>query len=186
MYIGKIFNKYPVNFDMDRKVTIITGLNGSGKTKTLELLNDYFINKGENVLFFPARRRLTITKEDIEKLDTMSKLLNENTLKDLIEKRYDISDPFAFEHCKHGQYINSGYLQLINFWYNIALFEKQDVIVLIDLIEVSLHPLIQEVFIQGLLEFNKIKKLIITTHSPFIIQEFKDEVINIKECLELH
>jgi predicted ATP-dependent endonuclease of OLD family len=174
----KLFNKYPVKFPIEEDLIILIGENGTGKTKTLEAVNEYFKEHGENTLYFPYNRKLTVTKEDIIKTKSMSKLLNIN-----IFDTFDIKLN-RLQYIKKGTFINSGFVQIINFITNI-MFLKEESIILIDLPEKSLHTTIRRKFINEIQKLPNIKKLIIVTHSPEIIVENSGSAIDIEYCVKL-
>lgn len=187
MYIGKLFNKYDVNVPIKDRLNIIIGDNGSGKTKVLELLKDYYIENGENVLYFSSDRFIEFGKEDMDAYDVSEKLLGKNSLRERIELAYDISDPFSYEEIEYGKHIDCGYLQLINFFYKIAIDPRDNLIVIIDYIERSLHLLIKRQIINDLLKFLKIKNMIISIYSPSIVENgHQDKFISIEDCVKLY
>lgn len=180
-HIGKLFERYDVEFPVENTLSVIHGTNGTGKTKTLELLKEYFEEKGENVIYFEADRNFTVKEEDVKALMMTNILLEEN-------------DPFTKCGIKleklhffdqYGEHITSGFMQLINLFCNIYFAEK-DSIIIIDNIERSLHISIQRIIIDVLLDIKKVKKLIVVTYSPSIVAECsKDEVVDIKNCVKI-
>lgn len=186
MFIGNLFETHAVNVDIDNNLIIFTGMNGSGKTETMKLLQQYFKDNGEHVIYFPEDRILQINEKDMLSIDVANALLGQCSLKKSIEKRYDIEDQFAFEGCKKGEFINSGYLQLINFFYYLSACCNSDSIVIIDNIERSLHMIIQKVLLEDMLGLFNMKKLIITTYSPMIIKEHRKNVVDITDCVKLY
>lgn len=133
----------------------------------------------ENLLYLEKDRKLTITKDDIE-MTKFTFQLEENgyDLQNEIEEAYDIKDQFAFENCKYGERINSGYLQLINLFFNIYLHKSDNLIVAIDLIEQNLHELLRVKLVKDILKFKKVKRLIITTYSQSILECFSNNIFN--------
>lgn len=182
--IGVLFNKYPVIFPksiLENNETIaIHGENGSGKTKTLELLAEYYKNKGENVIYFPVERIFNLTSEQVESMLVMSSILDEND----IFKKLDIQlNPWDYEN-QQGNYISSGYLQLVNFIGTI-MFAKKESIVLIDTIEINLHYSIKQIILDVLSKLDNTKKLIATIYQPETISKNNCQAIHIKKFVEL-
>lgn len=147
--------------------------------KDLIFLKEQY-EKKNNVLYFPANRKLLIKTEQINTDDerVMNKLAygKNFTLKELIEYSYDMKDPFAFENCGYGEKIHCGYLQIMNILYQIKLSNYSDLIVIIEHIENNLHPLIQYKFIFDLFHHEKVKTLICSSFSEYILNEWKQYV----------
>lgn len=169
-----------VEFPINEDLVIIHGYNGTGKTKTLEILKRYFEKQNENVIYFDIDRCLNITKEQAVGVITMYNLMSDNPL-----KKIDISlDDFRY-FPKIGEYINNGHLQIINMITQIELANKQS-IVLIDCPEINLHISLRKLFINIITSMNKVKKLIVVTHSPEIITYNLDNAIDIENCVKLY
>ena len=100
----KLFDSYPIKFPINDGMVIIVGPNGTGKTRLLESMRDYFYDNGENVLYFPNYRKSTITYDDyqnaVDKIDSIA-LANK-----LSEKSYNI------DLVKNGDYLNKIILHL--------------------------------------------------------------------------
>ncbi|MFW6007688.1 MAG: hypothetical protein ACOCP8_00370 [archaeon] len=180
-YIGKLFNKYKVNFPIEEDIVIIIGMNGTGKTKTLELLRNYYLNNKDNVLYFPSDRILTITKDDAESVETSIE-----TMLKLMGSQYPIyfKDYRNFKYTKKGEYINNGILQFQNFVTNIALGGK-NLKVLIDMPEINLDLNKENLFIKTLTLFSNIKQLVIVTHSPSIMSTYSDKAYDIEKIVNI-
>lgn len=90
------------------------------------IVDDYIkkYNFNESEIFNFPNERLVITPEDETYIaDAMArKLANEKTYIELVESKFDISDPFCFENKKIGDRIENGYMKLIN----ILLFLRKD------------------------------------------------------------
>lgn len=186
MYIGKLFDNYDIDFPIEKDLSIIIGENDSGKTQILYLLKEYFENLGENVVLLSENRKVMIDEDDILNIDISNKLMYKNSLKQTIEHRYDINDPFVFDNHKKGDYIKSGYMQLLNMYYYLAL-QPNDSIIMIDIIEINLHVILQAVIVNDLIKIFNFKKLIITTHSLEVIKWIdKNNVISIQNIVKLH
>lgn len=178
--IGVLFGKYPVRFPVEQKVSIIHGYNGTGKTKVLELLNDYYKKQGESVLYFPVDRIFNLSEEEVESIIVMSAMLNEKDIFSMLDIQLQ---PWDYEG-KKGKYIDSGYLQIVNFVGTIMLAKKPS-IVIIDNVERGLHPLIRKIFLRAILALKNTKKLIVSTYSPEIITNLEKYVIHIEQCVKL-
>ncbi|MDF2533912.1 MAG: hypothetical protein K0R18_69 [Bacillales bacterium] len=176
----KLFNKYPVKFPLKDRVSIIHGLNGTGKTKTLEVLVEYFKEQGEHVIYFPSDRVFSFDIDEVEALEVMWAMTDEQN----ILKKYGFHIyPWDINDMK-GQYIDSGMLQLINLFGTLAFLDKPSVII-IDTLERSLHAVIRRSILKDLMAVPKIHKLIVTSYSPEVYRDFEDFTINIRECVQL-
>lgn len=155
------------------KLTILHGRNGCGKTRVLNMLKNY-LSTNNNIIFFSSDRVMNFSKSDIDSIDIMLKLENQNSFKYRIENAYDIKDEFSLSESFNGSKIMCGYIQLLNFFYTIytKLSCEKNNIVIIDNIELSLHPLVIIKLIDDIIEILKIDKLIISTHSNHLIQYY--------------
>lgn len=182
MMIGKLFDKYEVNFPVENDLSIITGMNGTGKTQTLLLLKKYFEEQGENVLYFPADRKSNVTIEDLDAFEVMYALSSGESLL----TKYDLKSPLMADDLAevYGDYIRSGFVQIANFYCNI-MKAKPNTIVLIDTPERSLHVLIKRHLINDLIKMQSVKKLIVVTHCPEILGSYWDNNVDIENCVKL-
>lgn len=155
------------------KITILEGINGCGKTRLLKQL-EYHLSKDYNIIFFSDHRTMNFSKNDIDSIDIMLKLQNIESFKNRIEMAYNIQDPFALNDTFKGSKITCGYIQLLNFFYTIyiKISNVKKNIVIIDNIELSLHPLILVRLINDIIKEFNIHKLIISTHSHHLIQNY--------------
>lgn len=155
------------------KITILHGRNGCGKTRILNKLKDHLSK--DNVIFFSHNRVMHFSRDDIDSIDTMCKLNNKHSFKDRIQKVYDINDDFALDDTFRGCKITCGYIQLINFFYTIytELSRDKSNIVIIDNIELNLHPLVLKHLIYDIVGMFKVDKLIISTHSNYLISSYE-------------
>lgn len=159
----------------ESKITCIHGINGSGKTKLLRSINNSLWNRGYNVIYFPSDRTMNYCKNDIENIDVMLKLLGKNSFKDAIESNYSMSDPFALNDIRVDDNIRCGYLQVVNFFYTIysKLSDSKLNVIIIDNIELSLHALITFNLVFDFFKVFNIHKLIISTHSRYLIDRLE-------------
>lgn len=178
MLIGKMFNK-DVFIDENRRLTIVIGENGAGKTYLLDTLNDFFKERNENVLYLGEDRYFHFEdeKDVIDTLESAEVLNGITGIKDRINL-----DKMSFE-LNHliqykDKYISSGSIQWINFLYN---FEKaeQDTNLLIDLPERNLDFMKSNAFLNKVLSYDKFKRIFIATHSPTLIKNSFDDAIDI-------
>jgi AAA15 family ATPase/GTPase len=181
-YLGELFDEHPVHFPLDSELIMLTGENGTGKTKVLEMVKDYFEGRGDNVLYFPHDRRFTASKKSIKKL-LMEERMNNNFLKKM---DIDISSYLKFNYIDRGMMISSGIEQLLNFFGNI-MDEREDKVVIIDCPERSLHISTLRTLIDCMLDTGKIEKLFIVTNYPFLIgNKYMPDIMPIEECVELY
>lgn len=70
--------------------------------------------------------------------------------------------------------LGSGYEMMFSLIYSYYLSKQngKSLIILIDEPELHLHPMLQEKFVDFLLEISKSSQIIITTHSPLLIKQF--------------
>lgn len=174
-HIGTLFNRYPVNFPLDNRITVLIGHNGSGKTKTLETLQGYFEDKNEEVVFLREYRFLFFNKEELDGL---------KIILDLQGIEYD-KEWFNVEHydIKKGDRINCGKLQILNFIYVASIMTDGNL--LIDFPEINLDLRTQGKLISILSQTN-LKRIVIATHSPMILSEDRDYAIDIKKIVNLN
>lgn len=181
MFIGKLFNRFDVNFDIDKKITYLFGVNGAGKSQILNLLNTYFKKHGENVLYFPDNRKLDITSEEI--LSIMMAYRLQSKEKNVFSKyniKYNLLDIK-----NNSTIIVSGFIQLVNFFCKIINGDK-NLIVIIDEPERNLSVVFQKTLIDDIASFSNVKQIIIATHSPEIIGKNYDRCININNIVKLY
>jgi predicted ATP-dependent endonuclease of OLD family len=181
MFIGKLFDRYDVNLDIEREDTFLVGFNGSGKTQTLNLLNQYFINQGENVLYFTDNRRLKMPSEQI--LADMMAYKLQGKQKDIFSKHNIKFDLLDFKN--NVDYIGAGFIQLVNFYCSI-IEGGENLIVLIDEPERNLHISEQYDLIDNIIAFPNVKKVIVATHSPCIINNRFDLCVEMKNVVQLY
>lgn len=174
--INKTLFGKEVKFPIDEKLSIIIGPNGSYKTLTLELLREYFTEQGENVLYFEAERRLMVTKDQIEAAVVMNKLMYDNFFNEI-----DLNASLIAIDREYETYMNRGTTQLLNFLTQITLSEE--CMVMIDMPERNLDMHAKYIIIKAILSISNVKKLIIVTHQPEIINGHTDKVIEINTCL---
>lgn len=188
----KLFDIFPIKFPVDEQLVMVIGSNGTGKSYMLEAMRDYFIKKGENVVYFPPHRILDITYQDAQKaLAALDSLAIMSTLS---EAHYDLNlfgkwglklDMMEFDmKMYYGNYIGSGFVQLVNFLTKI-INAGPDTIVLIDTPETSIHYGIRRNFIDDLLHLGNIKKLIAVTHQPEILSNHWEETWEIERIVDI-
>ncbi|AEO93461.1 gp202 [Bacillus phage G] len=178
--IGTIFDKYLAGFPVDKTVSLIHGENGTGKTKVLEKLIEYYTKRGENVIYFPDDRFFQLTADEVESVLVMSAIGEETNIFKKLDMKINTWD---YEN-KEGTFINSGNLQIVNFVGSIMLAPKPS-IVIIDNIEKSLHISKQDLIVGLLKSLKNTKKLIAVTYSPSIISDHQLETLHIKNCVNL-
>ena len=135
--------------------------------------NNIDLNSDE-VLYFPIDRKILVSRDEIDAYDIMNKLTDGLSLRESIERAFDVSDPFKWEDWTLGADINCGYEQILNFLFVVS-FKKRDTIV-IDRIEKNLHVTTALYLIKILIDDLKIKNVIITTYQDTIIEWYNDMV----------
>jgi predicted ATP-dependent endonuclease of OLD family len=178
-HIGKLFDKYDVNFPIDDPLIIITGMNGSGKTKVLELVNEYFKEKSEDVLFFETERCLSINQDQIDSVLTMSKLINNNVFEKFGIERVNLN------HYEKG-IITSGHVQIMNMLCPIILNPDKNYVVIIDEPERNLHLSNRIKLIDVIYDLKNVKKLIVSTHSPEVVGNYRNETYKIEKFVDIN
>lgn len=182
-FIGNIFGKYPLTFDTENDISIIHGFNGTGKTKALEMLRNYFEEQGENVIYFPSDRKFNLTKDQVESLEVMWSLTDRNFY-EMFDRRYDFKiHPWDMEGV-YGERIKSGMLNIISFFGTLMLAEKPSVVI-IDSIETSIHPVIAKELVSDLFQHKNVKKLIVTAYRPEVWSKHVTNTISIKELVDI-
>lgn len=177
----KLFGEYPVKFPVNEPLLAIHGTNGTGKTKTLELLKEYFEEQGEHVIYFGHERYFDLTKDQILASSVAYSLMED---KNVFEKhRLNIDDPYLEMYI--GQKISSGMIQMINFICTIVL-APENCVVLIDTPESNLDMYKKRDFVDIIRKIDNVKKLILVTHHPEIIGDlsWKNQIVNIENCID--
>lgn len=179
--VGLAFDKYPIKFPVEQPISIIYGENGTGKTKTLEALVEYYESQGENVLYFPHERIFNLSEEEVEAMIVMAAITDEVdifTKLDIKLNKWDYAN-------KKGEFVGSGYLQVVNYIGTIY-HAKTPSIVIIDGIERSLHINLMRYIIGVIDKLPNTKKLIATTHSPDVFNNnMKEEYVPVGNCVKL-
>lgn len=157
-------------------------------TRFDRIMNDFNFQYNKNTKIFEN------LNDDLNKRIKLDKI--ENTyLEDAINKFYEISGyrvkldfinnylPFSNASFTISQDNNmqiglsdlgSGYEMMFSLIYSYYLSKQngKSLIILIDEPELHLHPMLQEKFVNFLLEISKNSQIIITTHSPLLIKQF--------------
>lgn len=165
IYTQDIFDKLN---NLKYKTIIIKGFNFSGKTKLLEAIRDEYMSRNKNVLYFGTDRRLSVSKEEIDSICVYQKLILGFNILEGIEQAFDMSDPFILEEMKVGDLIHCGYMQLVNLFFNLERNyrdSKKEIILIIDNVELNLHPLVERELIKVLNTYKMIKKVIVSTYT---------------------
>lgn len=151
--------KYPL--------TVITGLNGSGKTTMIKYIKMLFEEKYKNfdIISFPEKRRFLFSNDEIDSIDVLNNLNKfKINIKEYIKERYNIEDTFSLNNIKKDDIITCGYLQIINFFYKLFLhIESKDKIIIIDNFDLNLHHIITQQLLIDLMIIFQPKHIIITT-----------------------
>jgi len=132
---------------------------------------------GDDVLYFPIDRKISISKEDIEKYNSlgyeiMGKLTNTNFItREKIESAFDISDPFKWEDWKIGNEITCGYEQILNMIFSALINNKK--ILIIDHLEQNLH-LLSALFLGKIFILHgNFSHIILTTYQDVILNKLE-------------
>lgn len=159
---------------MIKELLVLTHHNSyeKGTEELLKIKSD--LEKNNKVIYFPRERKLSVKKEFIESLDIMYKLTNKGFSRERIEECYDVNDPFIYDEYPYDKIIHCGYLQILNFFYNLIAPKKLEYnIAIIDLFEKNLHPLVQRKLLMDLRNFAKVDKLIFTAYTELLLNEAK-------------
>ena len=183
----KLFDRFTIDFPVDQKVSIVIGPNGSYKTHTLKALKEHFEKNGERVLYFSDQREFQTTKEEAlkgaeiekEKIRLRELISTKEKKKPLYEKYKLDLDKIDFEE---NDVIRSGFMHIVEIATKILL-AKERPIVIIDEPEKNLHLRIQDELLKDLLGLG-VKKLIVATHSPSIIDDFHSEIVGIERVVK--
>ena len=154
----------------------------NGTKKLDRYLKEKDIDLASNdVLFFPINRKITVSKEEIEKYNSlkykmMGKLTNTYYItREDVEKYFDIRDPFSWENWESDKEITCGYEQLLNIMFSVISNEDKKILV-IDKLEQKLHVLTATFLLSNLMDSKRFIDIIITTYQPHILERFKDYV----------
>lgn len=139
-------------------------------TKTLKFISKEY--SSQCLLYFNNDSILNITKAQIEADLVASRLSNKESIIDLLKYQYDIYDSFLLNNLPTGEPIKCGYLKLINIFYGILNFPRDEVVVCIDHIEGRLDRALLKQFIFHLKRNPKIKELFFTTREENILNLF--------------
>lgn len=185
----KLWDHYDVRIPRDKKAVFLIGENGTNKTNTLELLQRHFEKQGDPVVFFTDHRLFGVTEEDvyqaIDKWEETHPDRLRHTLGKPLSPWFDqFVEEFSVSATIGPEY---GYMrgdrQLVSFFTRIMLAPAPPV-VLIDEPEQGLSITHQEKLIKALLEL-PVNRLIIATHSPYIIHPFDEGVWSMEDiCVE--
>ena len=151
------------------KMQLIIGYNSSGKTTLIkEVYNKYKNNDKYITLYFPENRTMNFSGEEINDDNLMYALEGKPSLLDNIKKIYRITDSIPLKEIKKHDKITCDYLQIINFLFTIYKTEqickdtKKKIILIIDDIELFLHPLMQFMFLDQISQDTNLKKIYVT------------------------
>ncbi len=133
-------------------VTIIGGINGSGKTLLLEAIVERAKKEGIPCLYIPA-------------LEAYKYNFSDNAI-NACQKNFKYFDEKPFEQYGMGERFLLGMIQKI-----IDFSDKEGGIIVLDLPETGLHPGWQRKFVDIIRKLSGKKQLAIATHAPSIIQE---------------
>lgn len=172
----KLWGKHELQFPVTQEIAYLIGPNGTGKTYLLGHLEDYFTEKGEQVLYFEDDRYFTHPPKDVLTLFQQQSLVSFSFL-----AKYEIDVEQLFLEREYMQPIYRGKIQLVNFLYSI-LTQTQECIVIIDEPERNLDILTQKTLVEDLRLLPHVKQVIVATHSPMIFSDFELGV-DIKQCL---
>lgn len=187
----KIWGLYDIDFPLEKDLSIIIGYNGSGKTTVLNHLNDYLLDKGENVLYFKEQRHFNLDYEKVYEMlraeQNLKKLFNKEDFNNLVSSHHlNIEELFLKESFIGHSFISNGKHQLVNFFCNIKSL-KEPATILIDLPETNIDSMTRKYLLDFLFNLKNTKKLIVVTHCPMIASSiYKDHIIDIENIIKKH
>ena len=158
-----------------------------------EQYNEYYSN-ALKIYFDDFDEKYAVFQELIAKLDLFTRIINQR----LNFKKIKISRNSGFEIIDSEQpnkvlklsQLSSGEKQEIVLFYDLIFDTKEELLLLIDEPEISLHITWQKKFLDDLLEVAKLIKLqvIVATHSPQIVSNHLDIQIDLGElyAAQLH
>lgn len=179
----KIFGEYEVNFPLEESLSILIGENGSGKTKILEALSHHFKKEGKKVIYLPDSRTFSFSDKDAYWLIFEEETANKE--KSLFRK-YDIQSDMLDIVNTEGQPIYSGKVQLANIFCLLQQHRNEQIIVIIDELEKNIHLSHQRSLITDMLKYDNIEKLIVSTHSPDVVEHWFENCVQSTRCVQLY
>lgn len=180
----KIFGEYEVNFPLEERVSVLIGGNGSGKTKILELLSRHFEKKDKKVIYLSDSRTFSFSDKDAYWLIFEEETASKD--KSLFRK-YDIQSDMLDIVDMEGRFIYSGKVQLANLFCLLQSHRNEQITVIIDEIEKNVHLTHHRSLIKDILKYENVEKLIVSTHSPCVLDHWSDTyVVEAEKCVQLY
>lgn len=190
---------YLMNFQVDREIKYskLSAIPGDPSRQSYQIANlaslgitpdeikGWFVNrclysKQENGFTSTMRKNLSIAKEAFDILDktTTFNYIDPHT-NDIIlhTTKGDVYFEYLSSGYKTSIYIILGLLKEIEYRFQELSYDMFDGIILIDEIDMHLHPLWQDKLLQALKNMFKSAQIIATTHSPSILQNIEKEEI---------
>lgn len=183
--IGTVFGKHEITFPVNSDLLILFGKNGTGKTQVLNLLANYYEEKGENVVHFKSERKYQLSQDEVESIYVMHELTDSyNWLKYFLDSLDIQLNPWDFELIKKGELIHDGFMHIVDILATLSLVTEKS-IVLIDNFEKGIHPSLYKPFLEIIRKLSITKKLIVTTYKVDQFGHFSLFADPIEKYLEL-
>ena len=146
--------------------------------------------KALSVYLDDTEKKLSVYDDMLKQFDIFSSLVSR---RDFVSKTLEIGPEYGMKFItKDGESIppadlSSGEQQEVVLFYDLLFNVQPGSLVLIDEPEISLHVVWQKEFLSDLMSIIDLKKLtvIVATHSPQIIGEFWDKVIDLADASEI-
>ena len=145
--------------------------------------------KALSVYLNDTEKKLAVYDDMLKQFDIFSSLVSR---RDFVSKTLEIGPEYGMRFItKDGEsippaHLSSGEQQEVVLFYDLLFNVQPGSLVLIDEPEISLHVVWQKAFLSDLMSIIDLKKLtvIVATHSPQIIGEFWDKVIDLADASE--
>lgn len=132
----------------------------------------------KNVLYI--NDKFMLTKDQMNSIDTIEKIKNGQTIKDVIKRVFGMEDPFTHDEIEKNQYIINGYMQVCNILYSCSYYNPK--IVLIENFDSHLHPLTA----QALIAYLKHDKSFIISSSSYNSKYYNISIEEIQSDEEIN
>lgn len=150
------------------------------------------VSKMSALVLFPRVAKFTeLYRQASQEIEALWMPINKllNSLQAFLAKGVKIGDNGALEFktasdALRFESLSAGEKQLVNMFVYIGLSSKPSTLIMIDEPELSLHVKWQRQLVETLLDLGQGRQLIISTHSPFVIGRFRDNVVSLGQVEE--